>query len=123
MAYSIDLRTRAVSYFLNHNKQYREVAALFDVGVATLHDWVQRHEETGNVHPRKATGRPRLLSPAQNDAFKTFILKNADRTLAELSAEWHCQDGELMSISCVSRSIKRLDFSYKKNLSSQRERQ
>jgi transposase len=122
MAYSNDLRLRAVTYFRNNNLQYRDVAAIFDIGVATMHDWVKRFEETGKVEKIKSSGRPRVLPAEKNDAFKELVSCNADKTLAQLSEKWHEAEGQKLSIFCVSRSIRRVGFSYKKNFSGIRAR-
>lgn len=114
MGYSTDLRLRAVSYFLEHKQQYREVADLFQIGVATLHDWVRRFRKNGSIECKKSSGRPRLVGPEENDAFKDFINVNRDKSLRELADGWHINNGKQMSDVSCWRSIRRLGLSYKK---------
>jgi transposase len=123
MAYSNDLRTSAVTYFLNSNLRFKDVAAIFMIGVATLHEWVKRFQETGGIEVKKSTGRPRLLPVEKHAEFEEFIRSNADNTLEQLSEKWYALHGEKLSIFCIYRSIKRIGFSYKKNVSRVRTRQ
>ena len=120
MAYSNDLRVSAVSYFLNHNLQYRDVAAIFGVGVATMHRWVSAYSDHGVVDYRTSTGRPRILSRENDSAFQEMVLKNADSTLEKLSEIWETQQGQKLTIFCVSRAIRRLGLTRKKRLFVQR---
>jgi transposase len=123
MAYSNDLRISAVTYFLNNNLRFKDVAAIFMVGVATLHTWVKRFHEAGSIEVRKSTGRPKLLSVDKQTEFQDFVRANADNTLEQLSEKWHILHGQKLSIFCISRTIKRIGFTYKKNISSLRTRQ
>lgn len=104
-----------MNYFIEHKQQYREIAGLFQIGVATLHDWVKRFQETGSIDCKKYTGRPRLIGPEENDAFKDFIKCNRDKSLRELTEGWRINNGKQMSAGSCWRSIRRLDL--KKKLS------
>src|ERR1700692_705456 len=116
MGYSNDLRIRAVNHFIEHKQQYREVASLFQIGAATLHEWVKRFQKTGSIVCKKSSGRPRLVVAEENDAFKNFIMSNPDKSLRELAEGWRSNHGKQMSSGSCSRSIKRVGLSYKKNL-------
>lgn len=122
MAYSNDLRISAVTYFLNNNLRFKDVASIFMIGVATLHAWVKRFQETGGIETVKSTGRPRVLQVEKHGEFEKFVRANADNTLEELSEKWHALHGQKLSIMCISRNIKRICLSYKKNISSVRTR-
>jgi transposase len=116
MAYSKDLRVSAVNYFLNHNLQYRDVADIFGLGVATLHRWVSAYNNTGRVNCKTSTGRPRILRRESDSAFQEVVLKNADSTLEKLSEIWEVQQDQKLSIFCISRAIRRLGLTRKKRL-------
>ena len=117
MGYSNDLRLRAVNYFVEHKLQYREVSSLFQIGVATLYDWVKRFKSTGSLARKKPTGRPSLLPAEENAKFKDFIMSNPDKSISELAEGWGLAHGKHMSTSSFSRNIKRIGLSYKKNFS------
>ena|SRR5215470_1831942 len=114
MAYSKDLRIRAVSYFLGHSARYDEVASIFNVGATTLHTWVRKYQETGVIEAKKSPGRARVLASKRTNDFRDLVLNNADKTLSEISDKWHEITGQKLSVFNVSRSIRRLGLSLKK---------
>jgi transposase len=123
MAYSTDLRTRAVKHFLSTNQSYQSAASLFQIGVGTFHRWVKRYRTTGNIDIRKSSGRPRCLNPAAENEFKAFVLQHSDATLSTLSDKWAKKTGVTLSIFCISRTLRRMNFTNKKNISRSRTRQ
>lgn len=65
-AYSNDLRERVV-FAVRSGETCRAAAARFEVSVASVVRWSQRHRETGSVKPCKLGGyRPWLLAPYRN---------------------------------------------------------
>jgi transposase len=115
MSYSNDLRIRAVNHYLNVHRNYKEVANLFHVGIATLHDWVNRFRANGSVDSNKPPGRTRLVSEAEQDELCQMVLSNSDCTLKDLSEKWREKSGTQVSAFTISRTIRRLRLSYKKN--------
>jgi transposase len=122
MAYSNDLRTRAVKHFLEQNKDYRKVSALFKIGTGTLFRWVERFQKTGAIERLKPTGRPPLIPPKQFKQLQAFVFRNADDSLTQMAEKWLKNSGQALSISALSRTIARAGLTYKKNLSSLRAR-
>ncbi len=116
MAYSTDLRESAVKYFLSHNLRYKDVADIFDVSVSTLHGWVSLFKKGGCLDYRTSTGRPRLIDRDKDDDFRKIVVSNADHTLAQISETWEAHQGQKLSISGVSRAIRRLGLTRKKRL-------
>lgn len=114
MAYSNDLRIRAVKSYTEDKLGYKEVALRFKIGIATLHGWVSRYRKSGHVEAKKPTGRPRVLCKEQTEAFQAMLLKNADKTLEQLSAKWCEQTGQKLSVFCISRSLRRFGLTLKK---------
>jgi len=116
MSYSSDLRIRAVEHYLNVHRNYKEVAKLFHIGIATLHDWVKRFRSSGNVESNRPPGRSRLLSGPEQDELYQMVLCNADCRLEDLSEKWREKSGKQVSSFTISRTIRRLRLSYKKNI-------
>lgn len=117
MAYSNDLRKRAVEYFLQNTKRYQEVAGLFRVAVGTLHHWVNEYTSTGALEPRKSTGRHRIIKETQHQVLREFVGKNADNSLTVLAEKWRTEYGQEVNISTMGRSMARAGLTYKKNSS------
>lgn len=115
MPYSNDLRSRAVNHYLNVHKNYQVVSSLFSIGIATLHEWVKRFRASGNVTRNKPPGRGRLILKCDEKEFYEMALNNADSSLEKLSEKWREKSGTQLSIMTVSRSIRRLHLTHKKN--------
>ena len=120
MAYSKDLRIRAVEYFHKHNSNYRDVSSLFQIGLGTLHRWIKRFNQTGGIERFKPTGRPPLIDSKRHSELKEFVLKNSDSSLSVLSQKWSNEHGQTLSISALSRTISRTGLTLKKNISRRR---
>lgn len=84
-AYSVDLRERSLQA-MTSGRSVTEVAALFGVSRNSLYRWRAQQAATGSVAPGKATGRPRLLTPAQEMELVSRLRDQPDLTLAELCA-------------------------------------
>ena len=85
-AYSDDLRERVVAS-VNAGRSCRATAALFDVGVATVVRWSQRHRTTGNSAALPMGGRRRLLLLPQRDWLLARIAAAPDLTVRAVRAE------------------------------------
>jgi transposase len=114
MAYSKDLRIRAVNHFLGTNQSYKSGAELFQIGTGTFHRWVKRYRDTGDITPHKSTGRPRCLDSTTEINLKEFVLQHPDETLSSLSEKWQERTGVLLSRFCISRTLRRTGLSFKK---------
>jgi transposase len=114
MAYSKDLRIRAIEYFHKHNSNYRDVSSLFQIGLGTLHRWIKRFNQTGGIERFKPTGRPPLIDSKRHSELKEFVLKNSDSSLSVLSQKWSNEHGQTLSISALSRTISRTGLTLKK---------
>ena len=107
MAYSNDLRTRAVNHYLTINRNYKEVSDLFHIGIATLHDWVKRSLTSGSIERKSPPGRPCAVSESDHDELCRMVLSNADSSLRELSEKWHEKSGIQITGMTISRTIRR----------------
>ena len=108
-AYSVDLRERSLQAMAS-GRPVPEVAQLFGVSRESLYRWHAQQAATGSVVPGKATGRPRLLTPAQEADLLTRLNETPDATLGELCATLPVA----MSLPTMSRTLRRLGLTRKK---------
>src|ERR1700730_9869325 len=81
--YSNDLRSRVVAEVAGGMSR-RKAARLYRVGVSSAIRWVELHDETGSVSPRRRGGKSRSpLEPHANWLLKLVALE-PDLTLMEL---------------------------------------
>jgi len=110
-AYSVDLRERSLQAMAS-GRSVTEVAQLFGVSRESLYRWRARQAASGSVVPGTATGRPRLLTPAQEADLVTRLEAEPDATLGELCATTPVP----MSRPTMSRTLRRLGFTRKKRV-------
>jgi transposase len=108
-SYSEDLRKRVVKARLG-GESAADVAAQFGVGRDCVYRWVALHKATGTLKPRKRGGyrQPKIQDV---EKFRTFAEVHKGSLLAEMALAW----GGGVSPMCISRTLKRIGWSRKKN--------
>lgn len=108
-SYSEDLRQRVVDARLS-GMPTAEVACLFQVSDDSVNRWTKQHQTQGNVAPKQRGGyRPAKITDMKK--FEAFAHAHAHSTLTRMKEQW---EGEV-STMCISRTLKRLGWTRKKN--------
>jgi len=119
-AYSTDLRGRVVSAVAGGSSR-RAAADRFEVSASSAIRWVELHDKTGSVSPRRRGGKSRSPLEAHASWLLELVAKEADLTLAEIVQR--LQDrGVRTTDSSVDRFLKRHGLSFKKNSARRRAR-
>ena len=118
-AYSEDLRERIVAAVAG-GKRPEEVAELFAVSPASVRRYVRQGREQGHLRSASPPGRPRRLSRAHEAVLLEQLTAQPDASLAELGKRWATATGEQVSVMTVWRTVKRLDWTRKKNAAGER---
>jgi transposase len=111
MAYSLDLRERAVALAKTKNKS--EVARLLKVDRESVSEWVKR-AEAGKLAHNTSTGRPRLIDGEAEKLLGAQVEAHKDATLEEHCQEWSAKGQGKVSRATMHRSLERLEVSRKK---------
>ena len=113
MAYSLDLREKAVAY-VESGETRISAAKVFGIGERTIRRWISLQKETGNLKPRphKGSRKPQVQSLELED----FIRSNPDKTLHEIAEEFN------VNLTSIWRRLKKMDYVFKKNSALRRER-
>lgn len=106
-AYSIDLRTRVISYVESGGSR-KSAGKLFSIGERTVRRWISLQADTKSLEPKPHGGG----YPPKIDlkVLKDYVNSNADTTLAELGEKFS------VSVPCIWRALKKIDYVYKKKL-------
>jgi transposase len=108
-SYSEDLRKRVVKARLS-GESVEDVAARFGVGRDCVYRWVALHKATGTLKPRQRGGyRPPKIVDLEK--FRRFAEVHRSSLLIEMADAW----GGGVSAMCISRTLKRIGWSRKKN--------
>jgi transposase len=116
--YSLDLREKVLRAYDEHRGSQRALAALFGVSRAFVEKLVQRRRTTGLIAPRPhAGGRKPSYDQAAVAVVRQVLHEQADATLVELCEQLGHQRGLWMSVSTMSRLLRRLGLPRKKSRS------
>ena len=107
-AYSKDLRLRVLAA-VERGIPRREVAQLFGVSLATIGRYIKRRAEDGQIAPKPSPGRrPKVLDTPEHKGIDTA-------TLEEHCRMWEERKGVRVSVATMSRSVRKLGWSFKKD--------
>lgn len=111
MAYSLDLRERAVAVAKEKGKS--KASRQFMVGREAVSDWVKR-AEGGKLEHETSPGRPRLIDVEAEKLLGAQVEAHNDATLEEHCQEWVVKGQDKVSRATMHRSLERLELSRKK---------
>lgn len=114
--YSLDLREKLLRAYDGHRGSQRALAALFGVSRAFVENLLRRRRTTGTVAPRPhAGGRQPSCDTAAQELVALMLREQPDATLEELCAQLRQRRGVRVSVSTMSRLLRRLGLPRKKN--------
>jgi transposase len=115
-AYSKDLRLRVLAA-VDRGMPRKEVVRTFGVSIATKESYIRRRREGMDLAPRPSTGRtPTILANLQQKRALWKQLEENDTATLERHCEiWQERQGARVSISTMSRAIRKLGWSRKKD--------
>lgn len=110
-----ELRKRIVeAYTSGLSGTYAETAAIFGVGESTVNRLLRLYRDTGDVKAKPVGGN----YPRQVDDLD-WLLKHAenapDARLSERIDDWEKFSGRRVASSTMSKAMKAINWSYKKN--------
>ena len=114
-AYPVELRVRAVRAYEAGDETCADVAARFEVGVATLERWLRRQRVTGTLDPLAKAGGWR--SPVDSELLQRVVAERPDRTTDELTRVYNRRASRAARVhrSSLLRALRRLGYVFKKN--------
>jgi transposase len=123
-AYPKELRERVIRAWQTTDISWVQLAALFNLGVATVNRWIRHYRATGSMERRPhGGGQQHRIPDAQLPLLKELVDEKPDRTLAELAAWYTAQTKVVVSTATIGRGLKRLGYTRKKKSLSATERE
>ena len=114
--YSKDLRVRAVTA-VERGIPRREVVETFSVSLTTLKRWLRMRRAGKDLSPGVSTGRRRriLTTLEEKKALWRQLEENDDATLERHCELWEDERGVRVSVSTMSRAVRKLGWTFKKS--------
>lgn len=114
-AYSLDLRLKVLDA-VDRGIPRKEVVRTFGVSMPTIERYLRRRRQTGELVPRPSPGRtPSICSTVEERrALWAQLEKNDEATLERHCELWEKHRGVRVSISTMSRAVRKLGWTFKK---------
>jgi len=113
--YSTDLRQKIVDAYKNGEGSFRAIAKRFSVSLHFVWSLWVRYQETGSVDPKPhAGGYPATINDQGLKVLRKLVQQHNDATLAELRDLFVHKTGLEVSVSAISRALKKLNITRKK---------
>ena len=113
-AYSNDLRQRILRAVDQGHRQ-AEIAAAFQVSVATIKRYLKLHRDTGQVTAKPIPGRPPKKRAALEADLPAQLAAHDDATVDHHCQLWATAYGQQVSPATLRRAIARLGWTRKKS--------
>jgi transposase len=116
-AYSLDLRLKVLDA-VDRGIPRKEVVRTFGVSMPTLERYLRRRKQTGQVAPRPSPGRtPSICATVEERrALWRQLEENADATLERHCELWEQRREVRVSVSTMSRAVRKLGWTFKKRV-------
>jgi transposase len=115
---SYDLRQKVIRAIEWDGMKKSEAAQVFQISRNTIDLWLKRRLESGDFQAKPKCPPGNRHKIADWDKFREFVNVHGDKTQTEMAALW---SGDI-SARTISRALKKLGFTRKKNLRLQRTR-
>src|SRR5215203_1519917 len=115
-AYSLDLRLKVLDA-IDRGIPRTEVVSTFGVSMPTLERYLRRRRQTGDLAPKPSPGRTPsiLVNPGQRRALWEQLEENDEATLQRHCELWEERGGARVSVSTMSRAVRKLGWTFKKS--------
>lgn len=114
--YSLDLRQKIVMAYENQEGSIRQLAKRFKVSPDCVRRLLKRYSTEGTIEPKSYSGGNKpMLQPLQLEVLTTLVEEDNDATLPQLAQRLEARTNLKVSNSTISRGIKKLDLTRKKN--------
>jgi len=116
-AYSMDLRERVLAA-VDRGMPRKEIVSTLEVSEPTIRRYLRLRRETGSVAPKPPPKRPFSIGQSleQRRALWNQLEEHDDATLERHCQLWERNQGDKVSISTMSRAIRRLGWTLKKRV-------
>jgi transposase len=116
-AYSMDLRERVLAA-VDRGTPRKEIVRTLGVSEPTIRRYLRLRRETGSVAPKPPPKRPFSIGQnvEQRRALWKQLEEHHDATLERHCLLWEREQGDKVSISTMSRAIRRLGWTLKKRV-------
>jgi transposase len=115
-AYSLDLRLKVLNA-VDRGIPRREVVRTFGVSMPTIERYLSRRRRSGDLTPRPSPGRtPSICATSEERrALWEQLEENDEATLERHCELWEERGGARVSVSTMSRAVRKLGWTFKKS--------
>lgn len=115
-AYSKDLREKIVEAYETEKETIEEIAYQFKVSKSSVYKYLRLSRTTGDLSPRKTTGRPKVYNEEIVALLNELIFLSPDARLIDYSIDLEKKTGIKLSITTIWEICKKLGIRRKKRV-------
>lgn len=116
-SYSLDLRKKVLTAWQNKEGSQQNLAKRFDVSLSFVRDLLRLYRQTNDITPKLQGGdRRSKLKSKDMELLQTMVTQQNDIYLREIQSTLEQNQGIKVSVSSLSRTLKRLKLGRKKKL-------
>lgn len=115
-AFSKELREKIVSAYLREVGTIEEIALIFGVSIRSVGRYLELDRKTGDLTPKKHTGRPPILDDKNLSIIKSIILSNSDGKLQDYCDEFKKKTDIEITVVSMHNACKKLNIRRKKRV-------
>jgi transposase len=113
--YSTDLRQKVIDAYKNGEGSLRVIAKRFSVSLNFVWSLWARYKQTGSVEPKPhGGGRAPTIDTKGLEVLRQLVHQHSDATLVELRERFVRKTNIEVSVSAISRALKKLNITRKK---------
>ncbi len=116
-AYSLDLRLKVLDA-IDRGIPRREVVRTFGVSMPTLERYLRRRRRSGDLAPKPSPGRTPSIcaTPQERRMLWEQLEENNEATLERHCELWEERRAVRVSVSTMSRAVRKLGWTFKKRV-------
>ena len=112
---SIDLRERVIAA-VESGMRPTQAAKTFNVSRRVIYNWLDLRSKTNSLAPKSGYQKGHSHKVTDWESFKIFVETNKHRTVKGMIVEWQKANNKIISESAMERSLKKIDYTSKKNI-------
>lgn len=114
MPLSIDLRRRVIAAIADDIRIVK-IAKIFKVSRRVIYNWIDLQKQTNNLMPKTGYQKGHSHKIMDWEQFKSFVEKHKECTIPKMIVEWKNLTNISVSPSSMSRALKKINYTSKKN--------
>lgn len=114
-----ETRTIIINAYISNMATRKQLATIFGYHIQSINNWIREYKQEGRLEARPNGHRKSVFTPEEKKKLIELLEQNVDLTLVEIKDIFKKE----CTLWAISKLIRKLGFTYKKNATGKRTRQ